>query len=140
MSFVDDLNALADRIDAHAGHARTNASWLDGKLAALDWHGIAADAFFGQAGHIVGGLCTSSVRLGDAADALRRHAVQAEGVWRDLQHAGHDAGQVARDELGIARDALTDPASVPSDIGSLANHGINTVEDLGSAAAGLLGF
>jgi hypothetical protein len=140
MSFVDDLNALADRVDAHAQHARGNASWLDGKLAALDWHGIAADAFFGQAGFIVRGLRTSAARLNDAADALRRHAAQAERTWQAAQRIAHDAGGVAKDDIDIARDALTDPTALPLDVGSLAKHGISTVEDLGSAAAGILGF
>ncbi len=77
MSFLPDpaeLDALADRISAHAAAARARALGLASCVAAVGWHGIAANAFALEAHAVVAGLRAAAGRLDDTADALRRHA------------------------------------------------------------------
>src|SRR3954467_12718523 len=76
MSFLipdtDAMYAVADRITGHAAAARQRGGALGAALAAVDWHGLAADAFDAMSHGVLVGLRSAADRLDDAAAALRK--------------------------------------------------------------------
>ena len=101
--------ATADRIAAHASAARTRAGQLAAAVSAVDWRGVAADAFHGQAHLVIGGLRASADRLDDAADALRRHAHHVAAKIAELERLVSDLGRTGGHLLGGVGDLLTHP-------------------------------
>jgi uncharacterized protein YukE len=117
-----EMLAVADRIAAHAQATRGRARQLAAAVAAVDWHGTAADAFHGQAGLVINGLRRSADRLDDAADALRRHAdavmmtlVQLADIGVDVTHLGGHVLHGIRDYLLHPVGLLDDSVSILSD-------------------------
>lgn len=117
MFFLPDpaeLDAVADRISSHAAAARARAWRLGASVAAVDWRGVAATAFRGEAHVVVSGMRGAAGRLDDAADALHRHAARLRPLVRDATMLGIDG-------LRTAEDLVLDPGKLLSDVGSLAS-------------------
>jgi hypothetical protein len=132
MVFLPDpaeLDALADRISGHASAARERAWRLGTAAAALDWQGVAATAFRGEAHVVVAGLRGAAGRLDDAADALRKHAARLHPIIDDLKLFGIDG-------LHTAEDVVLNPANLLSDAGNL----LSDAGSLFGDALGLFGF
>jgi uncharacterized protein YukE len=116
------LDALAERINGHAGAARSRALQLTGAVATTTWSGTAADAFRTEAHVVAAALRGAAGRLDDAADALRSHAHAVRRLLADLSAAGR-AGAQTLDDL------VHDPARVPGDLAGLAGDGVHLIGD-----------
>jgi uncharacterized protein YukE len=132
-----ELRALATRIDAHAGAARTRAHRLRGALAATGWSGVAARAFGGQAHLALAGLGTAADRLETAADALRRHADHVDAVLAAV-HGIVRAGLATVEELAsLPAEVLRQlPGGVVSAGGTVLSTARGVVDD----ALGVVGL
>lgn len=115
-----DLAAIADRIAGHAAAARDRASRLDRAVAAAGWTGSAASAFHLEAQVASDTLRSAASRLDDAADALRRHAARISGLLAGLIRLGTA-------ELGLVKDALTDPGQLLPDTVDLIGDALNAI-------------
>jgi uncharacterized protein YukE len=104
-----ELQAIAARIGLHAAQARTRSVGLAAAVGALDWRGLAAEAFRGQAEITTTGLRLAADRLDDAADSLRRHAARVDGVRATILAAG---GEVERSVTAAAGHLLRGVADV----------------------------
>jgi hypothetical protein len=124
-----ELTAIADRISRHAAATRARAFGLGSAVAALDWRGLAADVFRGEAHVAISALRTSAGRLDDASDALRRHATRVGVLCNDLTWLGIDSVQAAG-------DLLLNPGRLLNDSARLLGDG----KDLLGDALGLLGI
>jgi hypothetical protein len=120
-----DLRAIADRIAGHAAAARERAARLEPAIAAVDWEGVAADAFYGQAHMAVDGLRSAAERLDTAADALRRHADRI-GVLI------FGAVRLSLDGVELVKDGLLHPDEVPGDV-------VDVFRDGAGVVAGFIG-
>jgi uncharacterized protein YukE len=102
------LRAVADRIQLQAVATRGRAERLRARAQALDWRGVAAGAFDGEARLALRGLVSAADRLDAAADALRRHADLVGsllGAISRLCAEGLDAEQAA---LRVAGGLVSD--------------------------------
>ena len=107
--------ATADRIAAHASAARARAGQLAAGVSAVEWHGVAADAFHGQAHLVIGGLRAGADRLDDAADALRRHAHHVAAKIAEIERLVTHLGRTGGDLLGGIGDLVTHPSRLLHD-------------------------
>jgi hypothetical protein len=115
-----DLRAIADRISGHAAAARERAWRLEQAIAAVDWEGFAADAFYGQARAAADGLRRAAGRIDTAADALRRHADRI-GVLIS------GAVRLSLDGVELVKDGLLHPNEVPGDVADVFRDGAGLV-------------
>jgi hypothetical protein len=118
MSFLPDtaeLVEIADRISRHAASTRARALQLGSAMAAADWHGIAADAFSGEAHVAIAALRSAAGRLDDAADALRRHAGRVAAVVDELTAFGIDGLRTLEDIVARPGHLLSDGKRLLSD-------------------------
>ena len=120
-----ELNAVADRINAHATATRDRASRLGAAVAAADWRGLAATAFHAEAQLTIGSLGIAAARLDDAADALRRHAGRVSSVLADLAALGSDGLQIAEDLVAHPDQLLSDAGKLLSDGADLAGDALH---------------
>jgi hypothetical protein len=125
MSLLPDpaeLDAIADRITAHAAAGRARAEHLARSVAGLHWHGLAAAVFEREAHVAVSALRSAAGRLDAAADILRHHA-------RTVGQLITDAERLAHDGLRTLDDIATDPGSLVSDGKALLADGGSLVGD-----------
>ncbi len=122
------IRAIAHRIALQAEAARTRATALDGALAAVDWHGVAAGAFHTLAHPVIGALRISATDLDHAAQALRSLATNVEATLDDLRRAGLDV-LATRDDLMTALRDGTDPHTLIYHPEVLALDGIKLSKD-----------
>jgi hypothetical protein len=118
MSFLPDpteLDAIAERISGHAAAARARAFDLGCAVAAADWRGVAASAFYGEAHVVVAALRSAAGRLDEAADALRRHARRVSVLYEDVKNLGLDSLQTAEDLIVRPDHLLSDGRRLFSD-------------------------
>jgi hypothetical protein len=128
-----DLAAIADRIAAHAAVTRERAARLDHAVVATGWSGIAAAAFHLEAKLATDSLRSAAARLDDAADALRRHAARIGALIADIARLGTD-------ELGLVKDALTDPHRVLPDTIGVLGDGVHVLGDVAGGALHAIGL
>src|SRR5581483_1526481 len=124
-----ELDGIAARIARQAVTARARSAHLGASIALLDWHGVAADAFRGQAAGVVVALRVAAGQLDDAAEALRRHARAVGGVLDSLAGLGADG-------LHLARDAVLHPGGLAADGRRLVGDALHGLHGL----PGLLGW
>jgi hypothetical protein len=75
---TDVVRALARQVRERGGDIRTEADDLLGRVEAVTWTGLAADAMRGMAREHAGGLRSCAEAHEAAADALERHAREVD--------------------------------------------------------------
>lgn len=134
MSLLPDpaeIEAIADRIAAHAVAARARADILGRTIAGTNWHGFAADTFAAAAEAVLGGLRSSAQRLDAAADTLRRHAGNVRRMLDLLSRLSHDTLGLG---IGIDRtlyDGVFHPGHMLGDITGVFGDATEVLGDLG---------
>lgn len=126
--------AIADRISAHARTTDARADRLHRAIGAAQWHGPAASAFVGTALGVVEALRRCAARLGDAADALRRHARTVQHELDRLQHLSSVLLGFGIDVTELIAGGLVTPLDLLNHAGAL----IDGLDGLAADAGGLL--
>jgi uncharacterized protein YukE len=127
-----ELTAVADRIAGHAAAARERAIRLEHAVAATEWRGFAAGAFFAEAQMATSALRSAAARLDTAADALRRHAERVGALIAHVVRLGQDG-------LELLGDTFRHPDEVLPDAARLAGDAVDLVGDGASAVRGAVG-
>ncbi|MGI8678990.1 MAG: hypothetical protein ACR2LX_09945 [Jatrophihabitans sp.] len=129
-----EMLAIADRIAAHARTSHARADTLHRAINAAQWHGPAAAAFVGAALAVVDALRRSAGRLGDAADALRRHARAVQHELDLLQRLSSVLLDVGIDVDELITGGLVTPIDLIEHAGTL----LDGLDGLAASAGGLL--
>jgi phytoene dehydrogenase-like protein len=115
------IRALARRMREQGGEIRAEADSLVGRIDAVRWTGLAADAMRGLGRDHAADLRLCATLHADAADALDRHAREVdrlEELIASIEHRALSALGSARHVLGGVAHALSDVVPDPLEHGA----------------------